>query len=75
MIGKALNQRAHHPPCARDHAERMEVPASASLEAAERRLTDIARRAERPQAADALRGLGGEAANVYFGAFDALIRA
>ena len=56
----------------------MEAPASATLEVAERRLTDIARRAERPvlaaQAADALRGLEGEAANVYFGAFDALIR-
>jgi CRISPR-associated protein Cas1 len=32
-------------------------------------------RAERPQSADTLRGLEGEAANVYFGAFDALIRA
>jgi CRISPR-associated protein Cas1 len=53
----------------------MAAPASAILEAAERRLTDIARRAERPQAADALRGLEGEAANVYFGVFDALIRA
>ena len=53
----------------------MDAPASAALDAAERRLTDIARRAERPQTADALRGLEGEAANVYFGAFDGLIRA
>jgi CRISPR-associated protein Cas1 len=53
----------------------MDAPALAMLEAAERRLTDIARRAERPQTADALRGLEGEAANVYFGAFDGLIRA
>jgi CRISP-associated protein Cas1 len=75
VIGKALNQRAVIRRALRDHGERMEEPASATLEAAERRLTDIARRAERPQGADALRGLEGEAANVYFGAFDALIRA
>ncbi|MGH6906210.1 MAG: type I-C CRISPR-associated endonuclease Cas1c, partial [Geminicoccaceae bacterium] len=74
VIGKALNQRAVIRRALRDHGERMAAPASAILEAAERRLTDIARRAERPQAADALRGLEGEAANVYFGAFDALIR-
>ena len=75
VIGKALNQRAVIRRALRDHGERMAAPASAILEAAERRLTDIARRAERPQAADALRGLEGEAANVYFGVFDALIRA
>ena len=71
VIGKALNQRAVIRRALRDHGERMDAPASATLEAAERRLTDIARRAERPQTADALRGLEGEAANVYFGAFDA----
>ena len=75
VIGKALNQRAVIRRALRDHGERMDAPAAATLEAAERRLTDIARRAERPQAADALRGLEGEAANVYFAAFDALIRA
>jgi len=79
VVGKALNQRAVIRRVLRDHGERMEGPAAAALGAAERRLTDIARRAERPvaveQSADALRGLEGEAANVYFGTFDALIRA
>ena len=75
VIGKALNQRAVIRRALRDHGERMEAPVSGALELAEQRLTDIARRAERPQGADALRGLEGEAANVYFGAFDALIRA
>ncbi len=77
VIGKALNQRAVIRRAVRDHGERMDAPALATLAAAERRLSDIARRAERPvaveQAADALRGLEGEAANAYFGAFDALI--
>jgi CRISPR-associated protein Cas1 len=73
VIGKALNQRAVIRRALRDHGERLEASASATLEAAERRLTDIARRAERPQVADALRGLEGEAATVYFGAFDALV--
>ena len=73
VIGKALNQRAVIRRALRDHGERMEAPAAGALEIAERRLTDIARRAERPQSADALRGLEGEAANVYFGVFDALI--
>jgi CRISPR-associated protein Cas1 len=75
VVGKALNQRSVLRRALRDHGERMEPAAAATLEAAERRLTDIARRAERPQGADTLRGPEGEAANVYFGAFDALIRA
>ena len=75
VIGKALNQRAVIRRALRDHGERMDAPAAGTLEVAERRLTDIARRAERPQSADALRGLEGEAANVYFGVFDALILA
>jgi CRISPR-associated protein Cas1 len=73
VIGKALNQRAVLRRALRDHGERLAPPATTALEAAERRLTDIARRAERPQGADLLRGLEGEAANVYFGVFDALI--
>jgi CRISP-associated protein Cas1 len=75
VIGKSLNQRAVIRRALRDHGERMDALAAAALEIAERRLTDIARRAERPQSADELRGLEGEAANVYFGVFDALIRA
>jgi CRISPR-associated protein Cas1 len=75
VIGKALNQRAVIRRALRDHGDRLDAPELAALDAAQRRLTDIARRAERPQGADALRGLEGEAAGVYFGNFDALIRA
>ena len=39
-----------------------------------KRLTDVARRTLRPGNVDTLRGLEGEAAAVYFGAFDALRR-
>src|SRR5262249_11800440 len=48
---------------------------AAALAAAEMRLTDIARRTEKVRDADALRGLEGEAAQVYFAIFDHLIRA
>jgi CRISP-associated protein Cas1 len=75
VVGKTLNQRAVVRRALRDHGERMEPAVAATLETAEQRLTDIARRAERPQSADGLRGLEGEAANAYFGVFDALILA
>jgi CRISP-associated protein Cas1 len=74
VIGKALNQRAVLRRALRDHRNRMAPAEIAALEAAELRLTDIARRAERPQDTDTLRGLEGEAASLYFGVFDALIR-
>ena len=48
VIGKALNQRAVIRRGLRDHREAMGAAAAAALEAAEARLTDIARRAERP---------------------------
>ena len=48
--------------------------AKAAVEAAERRLTDIARRAQKDQDTDALRGLEGEAAAAYFAVLDHLIR-
>jgi CRISPR-associated protein Cas1 len=73
VVGKALNQRAVIRRALRDHREAMGAVAAAALETAEARLTDIARRAERPQDADALRGLEGEAARVYFGIFDHLL--
>lgn len=74
VIGKTLNQRAVIRRALRDHAARMAPDAANTLRTAEQRLTDIARRAERPQAMDELRGLEGEAANVYFSGFDLLIR-
>ena len=75
VIGKAVNQRAVVRRALRDHRGTMPPEAAASLDAAERRLTDIARRALKPGDTDWLRGLEGEAGRVYFGAFDAMIRA
>jgi CRISP-associated protein Cas1 len=74
VIGKTLNQRAVIRRALRDHGEAIEEVENAALGVAEVRLTDIARRAERANDADFLRGLEGEAAQVYFGVFDHLIR-
>ena len=74
VIGKALNQRAVIRRSLRDHGDGMEADARARLAAAEMRLTDVARRAERPADVDALRGLEGEAGAIYFGVFDDLLR-
>lgn len=75
VIGKALNSRAVIRRALRDHGEAVAAAQATALEAAETRLTDIARRAERASDADALRGIEGEAARVYFAVFDYLIRA
>lgn len=74
VIGKALNQRAVIRRALRDHGERMDAGSAADLRTAAERLTDIARRAERPSGTDALRGLEGEAAQRYFAVFNTLIR-
>ncbi len=73
VIGKALNQRAVVRRALRDHGEKFGEPTRAALSAAENRLTDIARRAQREAEIDSLRGLEGEAGRVYFGAFDHLV--
>ncbi|HZU90101.1 MAG TPA: type I-C CRISPR-associated endonuclease Cas1c [Stellaceae bacterium] len=75
VTGKALNSRAVIRRALRDHGEAVAEAEAMALETAEIRLTDIARRAERAGDADALRGLEGEAAQVYFAVFDHLIRA
>lgn len=74
VIGKILNQRAVIRRALRDHGKAMESGAKSKLDAAERRLTDAARRAQRPQAIDTLRGIEGETAQAYFNIFDCLIR-
>jgi CRISPR-associated protein Cas1 len=74
VIGKALNQRAVVRRSLRDHGAGMAETDRDALASVELRLTDIARRAERPQDADSLRGLEGEAARAYFGIFDLLLR-
>lgn len=68
VIAKTANQRAVIRRAMRDYGG-MEA-----LEAAERRLTDVGRRALTAEGVGALRGLEGEAGAVYFGVFDRLIR-
>ncbi len=75
VIGKVANQRAVVRRALRDHRGTTPDAGVAALELAERRLTDVARRALKDQPVDALRGLEGEAGAVYFGVFDAMIRA
>jgi CRISPR-associated protein Cas1 len=74
VIGKTLNHRAVLRRALRDHGETTGETAGALLRAAEARLTDIARRASRPQPLDAVRGCEGEAGQVYFSVFDHMIR-
>lgn len=74
VIGKALNQRAVVRRGLRDHGDKLTPEAGEHLRRVEMKLTDIARRAEKPGDTDHLRGLEGEAANAYFGVFDHLVR-
>lgn len=74
VAAKAANQRAVLRRALRDHGERLGAAGLATLEAAERRLTDMARRTLAAETVDGLRGLEGEAAAVYFAAFPHLIR-
>lgn len=74
VTGKILNQRAVVRRALRDHGDDMQHKMRSNLEAAERRFTDAARRAQRPQDLDSLRGIEGEVAQAYFNVFDHLIR-
>jgi len=74
IIGKTLNQRTVLSRTLRDHGRDMEEAMRDGLTTAVNRLTNIARSAEKPQDVDRLRGLEGEAGQVYFSQFDALIR-
>ena len=74
VLAKTLNQRTVLRRALRDHGDGMPADGKAAVEAAERRLTDIARRAQKDQGTDALRGLEGEAAASYFAVLDQLIR-
>jgi CRISPR-associated protein Cas1 len=74
VAAKAANQRTVVLRALRDHKEGLAEPASVALSAAERRLGDVARRTLVVGEVDGLRGLEGEAAAIYFGVFDHLIR-
>jgi len=74
VTAKTANQRTVVRRALRDHAEAMETSESDALQAAERRLTDIGRRALGAADVETLRGLEGEAGLTYFGIFATLIR-
>lgn len=74
VAAKAANQRAVLRRALRDHADDMDAAARDALALAERRLTDVARRTVPAGEVETLRGLEGEAAQCYFGCFDALVR-
>lgn len=73
IAAKAANQRAVLRRALRDHGTGMAVAARSALETAEIRLTDIARRTLHGTEIAGLRGIEGEAAQVYFSVFDHLI--
>lgn len=75
VTAKTANQRTVLLRALRDHGARMDAGTSASLEEAARRLQYIARKAAEAGSVDMLRGFEGEAANAYFGAFDAMLPA
>jgi CRISP-associated protein Cas1 len=74
VAGKTLNQRAVIRRALRDHADGMDLDSRQRLQSAEERLTQIARRTEKPAKVEELRGLEGEAANLYFSIFPNLLR-
>ncbi len=75
VAAKAANQRTVIRRALRDYGGEMLDPARAAMEQAEIRLTDAGRRTLRAPDIAVLRGIEGEAALVYFGVFDHLIRA
>ena len=75
LIGKIANQRAVLRRAMRDHGDEMDPAKAAALGAACDRMARIMRRVEfSPATLDDLRGAEGEAAQLYFAAFDHLIR-
>ena len=73
VVGKLLNQRTVVRRAARDHRTKMTGAASDRLKVCERKLTNAARRASNEEAKNALRGIEGESARVYYSVFDDLI--
>ena len=74
VAGKISNQRTVLRRALRDHAARMTDETRGRLEETGRRLKDVIRRTVRPDSANALRGLEGEAARLYYGTFGDLVR-
>ncbi|MEE4210996.1 MAG: type I-C CRISPR-associated endonuclease Cas1c [Parvularcula sp.] len=75
VAAKAANQKTVILRALRDHREKLETAQRTALNDAEARLGRIARKAAEAEAIDIIRGFEGEAANVYFGVFDAMLHA
>lgn len=75
LVGKVHNQRTVLTRARRDHGDKLDEAANAALEQASQRLAHILDKLLREPDIDKLRGLEGDAAQVYFGVFDHLIRA
>lgn len=74
IAGKTLNQRAVIRRVLRDHGGTMQADTRQRLQSVEDRLTQIVRGTKKPATIDKLRGLEGEAANLYFSVFQDFIR-
>ena len=75
VAGKVANQRAVLQRAVRDHGDEMTEATRAGLDAACDRMASILRRVTFGEdTLDGLRGSEGEAANLYFGVFDSLVR-
>lgn len=74
VTAKVANQRTVLRRALRDHGASMEHGARELINSAERRLVNIARLAAAAEDVATLRGYEGEAAQLYFGAFDAMVQ-
>jgi CRISP-associated protein Cas1 len=74
LAGKIANQRAVLQRALRDYGEETPAPAKDAIDAAIARLAGIMRTLQHGETLDAVRGLEGEAAQLYFGVFPHLIR-
>ncbi|MFC0336901.1 CRISPR-associated protein, Cas1 family [Kushneria avicenniae] len=74
LIGKIHNQRAVVARGLRDYGAKLDEGPRLQLEKVRTRMTRIARNLLHAESTDMLRGLEGEAAQVYFSIFDHLIR-
>lgn len=75
VLGKVSNQRAVIRRALRDYGSEMAADGRAALDAASDRMAQILRRVQlADRGIEAMRGSEGEAATLYFGVFDRLIR-
>lgn len=74
VAAKTANSRTVVRRALRDHGDGLAPAAHSALKEAELRLGDAVRRTLLRNNIDKLRGIEGEAANAYFGAFDHLVR-